>query len=292
MLRFLRTCAALLGAVLMAHAGRPAAAGLTEVTALVTVVAEGGAPVRDLSAKDFVVKEGGKKLEVVDAQLAADPLSVLLMLDTAAPARGAAPPTRELRVGAAAFVTTIHGVNPDAHIALGEFASAALITVPFTNKTDDLAAAIARLFSNQQTGAVLLDAAETAGKQLAERRTRRRAIVTVDFTSPESSTDGMLQRAGDSIANSGATFWAVSVRGTGGTSPKREELLDQMTKATGGKRYVSSDASALEGMLTKVAASLTSQYLVKFARAGDGAMKTMTFETARGPKVLLTPFMQ
>jgi len=284
--------ASLLLVGLLVAAGRPEAGRIGEVTALVTVVADGGTPIRDLTVRDFVVKEGGRKLEVLDAQLAADPLSVALMLDTASPVRGAAPPIRDLRNGAGAFVTTIHGVNPDAQIALWEFASAALVTVPFTSKTDDLTGAIARLVSNHQTGAVLLEAAEKAGKQLAERRTRRRAIVTADFTSPESSTDGMLQRAGDSIANSGATFWTVSVRGTGGTSPIREELLDQMTKATGGKRYVSSDTSALEGMLKKVASSLTSQYFVKFARSADGPMKTMTFETVRGPKVLLTPFMQ
>jgi VWFA-related protein len=287
----LRVFVPLAAATLLVAEGRPAAGRFADVTALVTLVAEGGTPIRDLTAKDFVVKEGGKKLDVIDAQLAADPLSVALMLDTAQPARGAAAPTRDLRVGASAFVTTVHGVNPDAQIALWYFASAPLETVPFTNKSDDLTGALAKLYTNQQTGAVLLEAAAKAGKQLAERRTRRRAIVTVDFTSPEASTDAMLQQAGDSIANSGATFWAVSVRGVGNTSANREELLDQMTKATGGKRYVSSDNTALEGMLKKVAASLTSQYLVTFTRSGEGK-KPVTFETVKGPKVLLTPFMQ
>jgi VWFA-related protein len=291
MFRVVRTLLSLVAVLTVFAEGRPAAGRFADVTALVTLVAEGGAPIRDLTAKDFVVKEGGKKLEVVDAQLAADPLSVALMLDTAQPARGSAAPTRDLRVGATAFVTAVHAVNPDAQIALWEFASAALETVPFTNKSDDLTAALAKLYSNQQSGAVLLEAADKAGRQLSSRRTRRRAIVTVDFTSPEASTDGMLQQAGDSIASSGATFWAVSVRGVGNTSANREELLDQMTKATGGKRYVSSDNTALEGMLKKVAASLTSQYLVTFTRSGDGK-KPVAFETVKGPKVLLTPFMQ
>jgi VWFA-related protein len=286
-----RTSLTLVGLLAVFAEGRPEAGRVADVTALVTLVAEGGAPIRDLTAKDFVVKEGGKKLEVVEAQVATDPLSVALMLDTAQPARGSSPPTRELRVGATAFVTTVHGVNPDAQIALWEVASAALERVPFTSKSDDLTAALEKLYSNQQTGAVLIEAADKAGRQLSSRRTRRRALVTVDFTSPEASTDGMLQQAGDSIASSGATFWAVSVRGVGATNPNREELLDQMTKATGGKRYVSSDNTALEGMLKKVAASLTSQYLVTFTRTGDGK-KPITFETVKGPKVLLTPFMQ
>ena len=185
-----------------------------------------------------------------------------------------------------------HAVNPDARIALWQFASAAIVTVDFTNKTGDLETAISTLFPNQQTGAVLLEAAEAAGKQLAARPTSRRAIVTVDFSSPERSTDAKLQQAADSITNSGATLWAVSVRGMGGMSPNREELLDQMTKASGGKRYSSVDSSGLEAMLKKVAASLTSQYVVTFARPGDGPAKTTTFETVGGPKVLLTPFMR
>jgi hypothetical protein len=45
-------------------------------------------------------------------------------------------------------------------------------------------------------------------------------------------------------------------------------------------------------MLKKVAASLTSQYIVTFARPGEGPMKSITFETVGGPKVLLTPFMR
>jgi hypothetical protein len=57
-------------------------------------------------------------------------------------------------------------------------------------------------------------------------------------------------------------------------------------------RFSSLDSSGLEGMLKNVAASLTSQYIVTFARPGDGSVKTTTFETVGGPKVLLTPFMR
>jgi hypothetical protein len=65
-----------------------------------------------------------------------------------------------------------------------------------------------------------------------------------------------------------------------------------MTRASGGRRFSSVDASGLEALLKKVAASLTSQYIVTFTRPGDGPTKTITFETVGGPKVLLTPFMR
>ena len=273
-------------------AGRLPAARQVERVALVTVVAEAGTPIRDLAAADFVVKEDGRKREVTAARLAPDPLNVALMLDVAQPPRGAALPAKELRTAAATFVKTIHGVNPDAQISLWLVASAPIVTVDFTNKTADLTNAIELLFPNQQSGAVMLEAVNAAGKQLAEKRTSRRAIVTVDFNSPEGSVDGMLQKAADSVTNSGATLWSASIRPGPGTSQNREELLDRMTKVSGGRRFSGSDAMAIDSMLKKIAASLTSQYLVTFTSPSDKPARTTTFETTRGPKVLATPFMR
>jgi hypothetical protein len=55
----------------------------------------------------------------------------------------------------------------------------------------------------------------------------------------------MVQQAADAISNSGATLWAVSVRGTAPPSTNREELLNTMTKASGGKWYSTVDATGL-----------------------------------------------
>jgi hypothetical protein len=44
--------------------------------------------------------------------------------------------------------------------------------------------------------------------------------------------------------------------------------------------------------LKKVAASLTSQYVVTFTSPGDGQARSTTFEIMGGRKVLLTPFMR
>ena len=276
---------------MMVDGGR-AAPQPAERAALVTVLSETGTPLRELSAKDFIVKEDGKKREVIAARPATDPLTVALMLDTAQPARGAALPTQELRTAASAFVQTIHGVEPQARIALWQFASAPIATVDFTNKSDDLASAISRLFPNLQSTAVLLDAVEAVGKQLAEKPTSRRAMVTVDFNSPEGSRDETLQKAANSVTNSGATLWAASVRPGPGTSGNREELLDSMTKVSGGKRFMAADALGLQGILKKVAASLTSQYVVTFNHPGEAAARSTTFETVGGAKVLATPFMR
>jgi hypothetical protein len=140
MFRVFRPSLSLAALIFLIGAGR----SLTDRTALVTVLAEGGTPIRDLKAGDFIVKEDGKKREVVDAKLSADQLSVALLLDTAQPARGAGYPTNALRSAASAFVHAIHAANPDAHVALWQYASAAAVSVEFTNKADDLENAISR----------------------------------------------------------------------------------------------------------------------------------------------------
>jgi hypothetical protein len=270
----------------------PRAAAFGQKTALVTVVAEAGAPIRELKARDFVVKEDGQTREVLDAQLADDPLSIVLMIDTTQPPMGGPPPTQDLRTSASAFVKAIRAVSPDAQISLLEFGGASVTTVDFTSKDADLDKAITRLYPNQQANAVLLEALVDAGKKLAARPAPRRAIVSIDFNSHEGSADRTMKDAISSVHDSGATLWSVSVLGTAVTTPTREDVLNKITKANGGKRFSSVDASALEGMLKNVAASLNSQYTVTFVRPGDGPAKSTTFETVGGAKVLLTPFMR
>ncbi len=276
----LRPSLSLAAVLLLLVGGSSPAARPAQKTALVTVVAEAGAPIRDLKARDFIVKEDGATREVLDAQLADDPLSIALLIDTTQPPLGVTPPTQDLRNGVTAFVKTIHAVNPDAQIALGEFAGASVTTLDFTNKTADLDKAIARLYPNQRVHAVLLEALVDAGKKLAARPAPRRAIVTVDFNSPEGSAERTMKDAINSVHDSGATLWPVSVRGTATTTPIREEVLNKVTKANGGMRFSSIDASGLEGMLKTVAASLTSQYTVTFARPDDKPVKSTVFETA------------
>jgi VWFA-related protein len=268
-------------------AARPA-----ERAALVTVIAEAGTPIRELTMRDFVVKEDGRKAEVVDAKLTKDPLSVALLIDISQPPRGAARSVQDLRTAAATFVKTIHAVSPDAQITLVMFAAAATTAVDFTNKPDELETAISKIFPNQQTVAVLMEAMLDSAKKLEARPAPRRAMVTIDFNSSEGSADRMVQQAADALTNSGATLWAVSVRGTAPTPANREEVLNKMTKATGGKRFTSVESTGLEAMLKNVAASLTSQYLVTFTSPREGAAKSTTFEVADGRKVLPTPFMR
>ena len=186
--------------------GPPLGARPSQKSALVSVVADGGKPLRELTAKDFIVKEDGAKREVLDAQISDEPLSVVFLIDTTQPPMSAVPPTQDLRASAATFVKAVLAVNPDAQIAMGEFAGAAVITQDFTNKSADLEKVAAKLYPNQAAIAVLLEGLVDAGKKLATKPAPRRAIVTIDFNSPEGSADRTMKDAVSSVHDAGATL--------------------------------------------------------------------------------------
>jgi hypothetical protein len=291
------TCGRIAAAVLLlgvasALAPQPTAQGGTQKMALVTVVAAAGAPIKDLSARDFVVREGRTTHEVVAAELAAEPLSISLLVDTTKPAMGVLAPIQELRSALSAFVKAVHSSSPDAQISLMEFAGASVTTVDFTAKAADLENAIRRLYPNHQSSAVLLEALGDAAKKLSTRPAPRRAIVSVDFNSTEHSGDRSMKQVPEEVHKSGATVWAISIRDTGASTSGREAILNAVTKANGGLRLTALEASALESLLKQVANSLISQYTVTFARPGSGPLGSIQMETTKGVKVLLSPWMR
>ena len=272
--------------------------------ALVTVVADANGSIKDLTAKDFIVTEDNNKREVVDAQLADDPLSVALIIDISQPPMGVIPPTQDLRTAVASFVRTIQAGSPSAKISLSEVGGAAVTPVNFTAKFEELEKGINHLVPGDARQAVLLEALVDASKRLGEQPPPRRAIVSVDFTSQEGSAERSLKEAVEAVHKVGATLWPVSVRGsaTGTTdasgmrstfqpSQIREEAFNKITQANGGMRLQAVDAPGLGPNLKIVANSLNSQYTITFVRTG-GNPKSTKIETTRGAKVLLTPWMR
>jgi hypothetical protein len=83
----------------------------------------------------------------------------------------------------------------------------------------------------------------------------------------------------------------VSVRGSGSSS-NREAVLNAVTQSSGGRRLMIVEPTGLEAMLKSVANSLLSQYTVTFARPVNATVKSMQVETAKGGKVLMTPWMR
>jgi von Willebrand factor type A domain len=263
----------------------------SQKSALVTVVAEAAGPVKGLAAADFVVTEDKDKREVVGVEPATDPLFISVLVDTSQPPLGVQPPTRDLRAAVSTFVKMIQAASPDSEISLTEFAGAAVTTVDFTKSGEALDKVIQKLFPNQQSSAVLIEAIADAGRKVAVKPAPRRAIVSIDFRSQEGSGDQSMKKAAEEVKKSGATVWAISI-GNANSAPGRESVLNTVTQSSGGMRLTAFEPSALEGLLKQVANTLLSQYTVTFARPGDGPAKNVKMETTRGAKVLVTPWMR
>lgn len=268
-------------------------------TALVTAIAGAGGRLADLKPADFVVKEDGSARDVVRADLSNDPLFIALLIDTTQPPAGgpAQPPTsvlaptQDLRRGLTAFVQTIKATAPNAQFMIMEFAGAPATILEFTDSATEVDRSIQRLFPNRQADAVMIDAMVEASKKMSDRPTPRRAIVTIDFGWRDSSDQRTIRDA-ENIRRAGTTAWTVSVRSTRSSSSRREEVLDFVTRSSGGMRFTVVEATGLESMLKTVANSLLSQYMVTFARPGTDSVKSIEMQTRRGGKVLLTPWMR
>ena len=182
---------------------------------------------------------------------------------------------------------------------MAEFAGASVTTLDFTSKPEALEKTVTHLFPNQQGGAVLLESLTDASRKLVEKSTPRRAIVSIDFNSPEGSAERSLKKVAEEVRKSGATVWAISVRDAtvplrdaGSSANLRETVLNAVTQQSGGLRLTTLNSTGLDGALRKVANSLTSQYTVSFMRPGNGSPKSVAIETTKGLKVLLTTWMR
>ena len=285
-------CIALVTVPMIAGQAASARQDVVKKTALVTVIAEARRPVAQLGPRDLVVREDGATRDVLDVRPATEPVFITLLIDTIRPPAGVLAPTQDFRRGLTAFVSTIKSGNPDAQIAILDYAGATVTAIDFTSEVPTLDRYIQRLFPNRQADAVLIEAVVEGARKLGDKPSPRRAIVVVDFNSRDSSAVPAMQQAAEIVNKSGATVWTVSVRTTSASSSNRENVLNVVTRSSGGIRLTIVEPTGLEAMLKSVANSLLSQYTVTFTRPVNATVKLTQMETARGGKVLLTPWMR
>ena len=290
-MRFRLLCTTLVTVPMIAALAARTSQDGVQKTALVTVIAEASGPVANLGARDIVVREDRASRDVIAVRPATEPLFITLLIDTIRPPAGILAPTQDIRRGLAAFVSTIKAGNPEAQIAILDYAGATVTAVDFTTEGPTLDRYIQRLFPNRVADAVLIEAVVEGARKLGDKPSPRRAIVAVDFNARDASAVLAMQQAGEHVNKSGATVWTVSVRGRS-TSSNREEVLNVVTRASGGMRLTVVEATGLESMLKSVANSLLSQYTVTYSRPANATVKSIQMETSKGGKVLLTPWMR
>lgn len=290
-------CVAGLSAVSPRQAGTHE--GLTRAV-YVSVLDKNDVPVTDLGPNDFVVKEGGKTRDVVEAGMANVPMRIALLVDDNG--------TGIFRYGVVKFIERLQG---RAEFALSTVNGQNQKLVDYTADVNLLTAAIGQLTARPGTndGGQLLEGIFETAKDFQKRPTRRPVIVVLTVGGEEHSTLPAhhvleeLQKSGAALhvfaINSSALRPTAAVSRPGALLEENmnlSEVLGDGPKQSGGKREEIVAAPGVVVGLQQLAEALRSQYAVSFSRSdppksGDKLSVSVTRSglTVRAPMKLRTP---
>ena len=261
---------ATLGAV-RPHLGQAPGGDAATRTIYVSVLDSAGAPVTDLSAPDFVIKEGGKDREVLKAGVTSVPLRIALLVDDNG--------TGIFRYGVAKFIERLQG---RAEFAVTTVTGQNLKIVDYTTNVEQLSAAIGQLVARPGTndGGQLLEGIFETAKDFQKRRAPRPIIVALTVGGEEHSTLpahhvlAELEKSGAAlhvIATSSSALRPTAPVSRPGALLEENmnlaEVLGDGPKQSGGKREeIVASAGILAG-LQELAEALRNQYAVSFSRS-------------------------
>jgi VWFA-related protein len=259
-----------------------------ERTLFVSAVDSKGEPVEGLGPDAFVVREDGRRREVLRVSRATEPLDVAILVDNS---QATTDEITFIRDGVSKFVAAMGTEHRIAIVGLAERPTA---LVQYTTDRSQLADAAKRLFSIASSGMTLLDGLYETSRGLRRRDSVRAAFVPV-VTDGTEFTNRYSKDVVKELRESGAALHEVTIGrfNYSDDHPIRERsfLLDDGPKATGGQRISLLIANPLATAMERLARELSSQYKVVYARA-DSLYNTgdVSIEPGRpGLKVRGTP---
>ena len=245
-------------AVTMVAFAPPAAfAQAQERVVYASVVDRDGAPVLDLAARDFIVREDGVAREVLRVAKDDDSLQVALLVDNSTSMRSRLP---QLRKAAAAFVRATREGVPLAFITLAERPTT---VVGYTTEREPLFKAIDGMFSFD-AGNYLLDGIAETSQALAKRTMWRSAIAVITGLGPELSYRQYTEVL-RFFREGGASLHVLQI-GTGVGGQGREIVVSRATGETGGRFEEVLTPVALELKAQQLGAEISNQYRITYAR--------------------------
>lgn len=265
------------GLVPVLYAAAPAVPGsakaaVVEKSIFVSVVDANARPVKDVKLGDILLREDGQDREVVAIKPASQPLSVAVLVDTAQGSRvrdAYGTPeeyVRDLRVSVGAFVQQMFLLHPQAAVSLMEFGQAAITMVPYTSDAAEIEKGINRIVARPGVASVLAEALEAANKDLAKRPGGRRAIVSINLEPSDEQSFENGNAIKDAFRKSGAQLWSISVQRGGLKNSRRDLVLNDFSKLSGGRRDFVVGISAVPDILRAYANALAMQYEVVYKR--------------------------
>lgn len=240
----------------------------------VSVLDRTGTPVRDLSAADFEVHEGGRRREVTRAALATDLRSRLAVLvDNGFLTGESVTPLRT------ALQSLVDGVPPDTEFALGTISPQFRIKVKPTADRRALHGAIDTLFAATTSGTALVDGLiEIDDRFVKPAHDRSPVFVIITSDSPEVSGrqiedfNGRVQE----LVQRGARVYAVVIAYSTKVRGNEPEMCMALTQSTGGTYEPVATITSVPDKVKAIAARINDartraadEYLVEFTRESD-----------------------
>jgi VWFA-related protein len=257
-------------------------------TVYVTVTDRDGNAVPDLSAADFVVKEGGKEREITQVAQATEKMRIALMVEERLLGDGG------VRNGLFEFVKRMQPVAQTSLIAIGLRNKTIL---DYSNDLNAFVAAINNLSLNPPQETNVGEGILEVGKTFEKDRPARPVIVVVAISSAQTG-GGSANEVLNQLRQSGATMSAVTVSGGGNATAlgqmadasRGDQVLGDGSKQSGGRRIEVTATVAVPKALQQIAGDLSAQYAIQYT-VPDGVKldRRLNVNLKRGGLTLRAP---
>jgi VWFA-related protein len=239
------------------------AAAITR-TVYVTVTDDKGAPVPDLTASNFKVKEGGKDREIVKAEKATIKAHIAIMVEEKIIG------DTQARMGLFEFVKRMNGTADMSLITMG-LRNTTL--VPFVSDANTILKAINELSLNPQPTSNVTECIGDMAKVFQTEKPQRPVMVVVAFSGGQAGGPSASSILND-LRQSGATMFAATYAGAANNSSNlgtmgdesfREQVLGDGSKNSGGRRIEVVTTAAFTKTLLQIADDLAAQYEISYS---------------------------
>ena len=254
---------AIAGATFTADSRLDAQTASRERTLFVSAVDRKGEPVEGLGPDAFIVREEGRRREVLRVSRATEPIDLALLVDNSQAV------TDDITFIREALSKFVAAMGPDHRIALIGLAERPTVIVPYTTNRTQLATAIRRFFHMSGSGMTLLDGLYETSRGLRPRSGERAVFIPV-VTDGIEFTNRYSKDIVRELREAGAAVHAVTIGrflySDEHSNRERTFVLDDAPKATGGQRISLLTPQVLPATMERLARELSAQYKVVYGR--------------------------